>query len=152
MHSHQTDRKDDAIVRILLPSILCILLCMVLLCGMTWAWFQSTQSAPTVPIQSAEYSIAVTVSGEAENGTQNFAVENGACTLPAGIYTVTLTASGTASTGYCIVTLPTDGERYTRQLAPGESLSFSLSLTDGGTVTFSPQWGTSSRFEHPDYE
>ena len=141
-HDNKQVKTETNLTKILLPSVLSILLCMTLLCGMTWAWFASTQSTPTATIQAATYHIDVV----AKNGeTVLTAGQNGKYSLAAGVaYTVTLTASGNASKGYCKVTLPDNTVLRTAQIAPENSLTFTLTLTSGGNVSFSPEWGTYS--------
>lgn len=141
-HDNKQVKAETNLTKILLPSVLSILLCMTLLCGMTWAWFASTQSTPAATIQAATYRIDVV----AKNGeTVLTAGQNGKYSLAAGVaYTVTLTASGNASKGYCKVTLPDNSVLRTAQIAPKNSLTFTLTLTSGGNVSFSPEWGTYS--------
>ena len=141
-HDNKQVKTETNLTKILLPSVLSILLCMTLLCGMTWAWFASTQSTPAATIQAATYHIDVV----AKNGeTVLTAGQDGKYSLAAGVaYTVTLTASGNASKGYCKVTLPDNSVLRTAQIAPENSLTFTLTLTSGGNVSFSPEWGTYS--------
>lgn len=141
-HDNKQVKAETNLTKILLPSVLSILLCMTLLCGMTWAWFASTQSTPTATIQAATYHIDVV----AKNGETVLTTgQNGKYTLKAGVtYTITLTASGNASKGYCKVTLPDNTVLRTAQIVPKNSLTFTLTLTSGGNVSFSPEWGTYS--------
>lgn len=141
-HDNKQIKAETNLTKILLPSVLSILLCMTLLCGMTWAWFASTQSTPAATIQAATYHIDVV----AKNGeTVITAGQNGKYSLAKGVaYTVTLTASGNASKGYCKVTLPDNTVLRTAQIAPENSLTFTLTLTSDGNVSFSPEWGTYS--------
>ena len=142
MNDMKQAKAECNLTKMLLPSVLSILLCLVLLCGMTWAWFESTQSAPAAPIVSATYRMEVTV----ENGTgvlQKNSDES--YTLAANVeYTVRLVASGNASKGYCKVTLPDNSVLRTEQIAPENSLAFTLTLTSDGEVSFSSEWGTYS--------
>lgn len=143
-HDNKQVKAETNLTKILLPSVLSILLCMTLLCGMTWAWFASTQSTPAATIQAATYRIDV-VAETKNGGTVLTAGQNGKYSLVAGVaYTVTLTASGNASKGYCKVTLPDNTVLRTAQIAPKNSLTFTLTLTSDGNVSFSPEWGTYS--------
>lgn len=143
-HDNKQVKAETNLTKILLPSVLSILLCMTLLCGMTWAWFASTQSTPAATIQAATYRIDV-VAETKNGGTVLTTGQNGKYPLAAGFaYTVTLTASGNASKGYCKVTLPDNTVLHTAQIAPKNSLTFTLTLTNGGNVSFSPEWGTYS--------
>lgn len=140
-HDNKQVKAETNLTKILLPSVLSILLCMTLLCGMTWAWFASTQSTPAATIQAATYRIDVV----AKNGETVLAAgQDGKYPLAAGTYTVTLTASGNASKGYCKVTLPDNSVLRTAQIVPKNSLTFTLTLTSDGNVSFSPEWGTYS--------
>lgn len=141
-HDNKQVKAETNLTKILLPSVLSILLCMTLLCGMTWAWFASTQSTPAATIQAATYHIDVV----AKNGeTVLTAGQNGKYSLAKDVaYTVTLTASGNASKGYCKVTLPDNSVLRTAQIVPKNSLTFTLTLTSDGNVSFSPEWGTYS--------
>ena len=141
-HDNKQVKAETNLTKILLPSVLSILLCMTLLCGMTWAWFASTQSTPAATIQAATYHIDVV----AKNGeTVLTAGQGGKYSLAKDVaYTVTLTASGNASKGYCKVTLPDNTVLRTAQIAPKNSLTFTLTLTSDGNVSFSPEWGTYS--------
>lgn len=117
-HDNKQVKAETNLTKILLPSVLSILLCMTLLCGMTWAWFASTQSTPAATIQAATYRIDV-VAETKNGGTVLTAGQNGKYSLVAGVaYTVTLTASGNASKGYCKVTLPDNTVLRTAQIAP----------------------------------
>ena len=141
-HDNKQVKAETNLTRILLPSVLSILLCMTLLCGMTWAWFASTQSTPAATIQAATYRIDVV----AKNGETVLTTgQDGKYSLAKDVaYTVTLTASGNASKGYCKVTLPDNTVLRTAQIAPENSLTFTLTLTSDGNVSFSPEWGTYS--------
>lgn len=144
-HDNKQVKAETNLTKILLPSVLSILLCMTLLCGMTWAWFASTQSTPAATIQAATYTYRIDI-GEKDGETLSTG-EDGkyTYTLKAGVtYTITLKALGTASKGYCKVTLPDNSVLRTAQIAPKNSLTFTLTLTNGGNVSFSPEWGTYS--------
>lgn len=79
-----------------------------------------------------------------DKGTSSFTFESGKK------YTVTLTASGTAETGYCKITL--GGEVfYTEQLKPGDSVTITVSCTSSSNSagSFAAGWGTSTEYsEH----
>ena len=139
----------------LLPSVLAILLCMVCLCEMTWAWFSSTQKGEIAPIKSAEYEIVVSV----KDGDTPLSVTDNTVELRSGLsYTVNMVASGTASTGFCVLSYAPssvggnpDGVRLlTAQIASYATFSFTLKATSDLTLSFSPQWGTSSKSDAPD--
>lgn len=132
-HSKPT---DENIMRLLLPSFVGIVICMVCLAGSTWAWFSaSVQTAPQT-IEAASFDISAAITDE-----DGEPVSPGQPLRAGQTYTVTLTASGTApSGGYCKVE---GGEKtlYTARLKPGNTLTFSLIPEKDGLYTFTGVWG-----------
>lgn len=160
--SEKTMITEERLKAVLLPSFLSIILSVILLCGMTWAWFETTKAGSTEPIRTAEYGMTVTVSkdgvaeigGDYGNGGKRYI-------LAADIdYTVVLTATGTAKTGFCIMSFPAENaegitvtkELYSAQMPSGSSITFTFRLEKATEVNFIPQWGTSARSEAPDIE
>lgn len=134
-HSKPT---DENMMRLLLPSFVGIVICMVCLAGSTWAWFSaSVQTAPqTIVAASFDISAALTdEAGEPVSPDQP---------LQAGqAYTVTLTASGTApSGGYCKV--EGGGKTlYTAPILPGDEPFFFTFIPENDDVyTFTGVWGS----------
>ena len=148
----ETKVHKDPLTALLLPSVVGILICMFLLCGATRAWFTSTQNGATATVKSADYTIAVQV----KDGENTVILTDNTFTASGNTeYTVTLTTGGTASTGFCKITVAdaTAGSTktlYTAQLAQGQTMTFTVNLSASATVTFSPQWGTSSKSTAPD--
>ncbi len=137
------EKRSDGLAHILAPSVIGIFLCAIWLCGASWAWFTASTSTGIANIQSATYTVSVTAK---QNGTAiSPTVETGITTVKFGaaeIYTVTLTPTGTATTGYCKIAF--DGnDYYTEQLTAG-SLTFTVRATAGTCLTVTPQWGTYS--------
>lgn len=61
-------------------------------------------------------------------------------------YKVTITATGTATTGYCTVKIG-DDTYYTPQIAQGDIFEFTVTANESVTLTIIPQWGTCSSVE-----
>lgn len=125
--------SDENILRLLMPSVVGIALCMVCLAGSTWAWFSASIQTVAQTIEAANFDIAVTVNGE---------LVFSPVTLEAGQkYTVTLTATGNApSGGYCEVkggAVPL----YTETILPDRSLTFTLIPETEAAYTFTAVWG-----------
>lgn len=59
-----TKPTDDNILRLLMPSIVGSLLCMVCLAGTTWAWFSASVHIQPQTITAANYEIAAVVTDE----------------------------------------------------------------------------------------
>lgn len=135
--------RSDTLRAMLLPPILCAALCLVCLCGLSWAWFTVSISAGTSSVSGAQYSVSATVT----NGETPVAPENGGFALSANTeYSVSLTAEGTASTGFCVITLTggTTQTLTTAQIARGETLGFKLIPESDTTLTVVAHWGVNS--------
>ncbi len=138
--SATTKNKSKDIYMMLLPIVLCVCLCAACLVGSTFAWFTATQTSSTQVIQAANYDITVLL---AESQTE-LTPENGIYSLESGkTYELTLTAIGTATTGYSKITLG-DNDFYTVQMKPGESIKVTITANSDVTLENTPQWGTSA--------
>ncbi len=140
----RTEEKptDENIMRLIVPSVLGIVLCMVCLCGTTWAWFSGVMASGTATVQAANYAIDAKVTdgtGAEVQGKDTFALKAG------GTYTVALTVGGTAeeTAGYCRVTYQ-DTLYYTGSMKKGDTMTFQVSAGEGGTLTVLGLWGTYS--------
>ncbi len=94
----------------MIVSVVSILLCLVVLCSMTYAWFTSETSSSSNTLMSGSFDITVNIAkieGEAATANETVIFADGKYTLTqAGDYTVTLTPTGEATVkGYCIVTI-----------------------------------------------
>ena len=135
---------DHSLSRILLSSVMGIVLCILCLAGLTWAWFSDSVSSQSPAITAADYDVQIQVT---KSGVELQPSEPGNYTLAAGSnadrsYTVTIRALGTASTGYCTVQF---GEEtyHTVQLYPnGDAITFTVTATVASPLTITPQWGT----------
>ncbi len=144
--SNKNKAEGKDIYLILLPVVLSILMCAVCLTGSTYAWFVASQNVSSQTIQAANYDVAVQVS----NGAEVASTPDGIYKLEAGkTYTVVLTASGQASTGYCMVYLGNmEAPVYhTAQILPGDEnkLTFEIVVNSAVDLKISDQWGTSSK-------
>lgn len=136
----QEGRGQQDILSLLLPSFIGILLCLICLTGMTWAWFTSAITT-SATISGASFNIEVEIKEagaiDAIGGT------NGSYALEANKdYTVTIkkTASSTAS-GYALIKIGTAGY-YTDKIDTSE---YTFQIETGAaavTATFTPAWGT----------
>lgn len=131
---------DGNILRLLMPSVVGSVICMVCLAGSTWAWFTASISTLPQTIKTASYDITVSIADENSvlvSLDEPLQVEQ--------TYKVTLTASGTADKfgGYCIVGCG-DVMLYTAQLLPGHTLSFTLTPPETAAYTFTAVWGSHS--------
>ena len=120
---------NDNIRRIITPSILGIMICMVCLAGTTWAWFTATENATVAESDVAQYFADVSITEIGKDTIEG----NDVATYDIDKnkeYEVTLTSGGTAKGGYCAVSV--DGETYyTAYMAKGDKLSFTVCSSDG---------------------
>ena len=98
--------SDKEFTRIMISSVLGIMLCVICLAGLTWAWFSGSVSSAANNITAASFNIQIDVnvkgtetpvSPTVENGIYSFSLENNKA------YDVKIKAGGTATTGYCEV-------------------------------------------------
>ena len=142
-----------------------ILVCLIMLCSTTFAWFSGETSSNSNKLASGHFDIIIALTKEADGGasqatevlpdSQNSGNGSSTYTLPAGTYVVTLTLEDTASAkGHCVVEI--GGVKKSTEVIIGEGtankdgfglnspLTFKLTITEADTkVTFTPRWGIS---------
>ena len=127
----------------LITYSLSIIICIAMLCGTTYAYFTSTASSSLETIQSAYYTVQITVQPtdnlHAEDDSHSFIVNVD------GSYEFELKA-GTASTGYFEIVVKS-GENNsqcfkTTQVNKGDSVYILFHAKAGETISFSATWGT----------
>ncbi len=159
--SHDEKITEKAFSRSLCVSVLSILLCLILLCSMTYAWFTDGTSSGGNTLTSASFGLEKPQVVQADDASVNIEVlpgENGVwrCTLPnkEEKYTVILTldADSTAK-GHCVVsingkdqkTAAIIGDRTVNREGYPENSSpftFTIQTTENDTVVeFRPVWG-----------
>ena len=111
------DTKDEKITekafsQSLLISVLSILLCIVALCSITYAWFTGSTSSGNNTLVSGSFDVEIDIVKLNDDGTEvtgdadAVVLENGIYTLTPGEYKVTLTPTDDATVkGYCVITL-----------------------------------------------
>ena len=151
--------SDKSLSRIILSSIAGILICGVCLASLTWAWFSSSVTSISNNITTAYFLPGFIF--KKQNGTVIYPVkmEDGSYQLDGGEYTVTITARGSASTGYCNVKLKLSDNDiiytyHTVQLYPGDgsggspsAVVFTVNATNTFYLTVTSQWGTYAKPE-----
>lgn len=134
---------EKSFMRSMTASVLGILMCIVLLSSATWAWFSEdiTSSQNTISTAGCDITVKVEKSGTEVEGTA--AADHVTYQFEDGVsYTVKLTATGTASTCYCMIKAG-DKEYYTAQFPPnGSGITFTLTATEPVDVTIYERWGT----------
>lgn len=151
--------SDKEFTRIMISSVFGIMLCVICLAGLTWAWFSGSVSSAANNITAASFNIQIDVNVKGtetpvprtvENGIYSFSLENNK------VYDVKITADGTATTGYCGVTLGensyhtiqifniSDESRSGSLLSTDrpQEITFTVNATDSTLLKIVPQWGS----------
>ncbi len=139
---HCKKTNTDNIFAMFLLSLLGIFICAICLMGSTWAWFTATQSTQTQNIQAASYTVAAEIL--ADDGTP-IATDN-TVTLQKGTYTVTLAASGDATTGYTTIKIGNTDKlifQFPSVNYSEKTITFTLVMNEPAKVEFASCWGTS---------
>ncbi len=140
-HAKHTDKS---IQRLVFPSVVGIMLCMICLAGATWAWFSASIQLPTQKMTAAYYEVHV-ASVKLEE-TEIDSTADGRYVLEAGkSYTIVLTADGTVKecSGYCLIENEDETVKYyTQTLAPDSAITVALTPAKDGNYTFTGVWGS----------
>lgn len=137
-HWRKQEKATDAnIMQLLMPSVLGIIICLVCLAGMTWAWFTDTGEVSAAPLRSAEHWSKTVIKNEGEtvdsgkDGTYNL--------TPNTLYTVELTSAGnTSNGGFSAVSV--DGDTYyTKRMQKNDSITFTV-CSENGRITIDSGW------------
>ena len=153
--SNDEKLTEKAFSQNLLVSILSILLCVVALCSITYAWFTTNVSSGENVIKSSRFALDIKVLDE--NGSPIDVINNNDgtyhCTFEStGVYTVELkmTDDTTASKGYCEMTINSTDKKQTEPISKDPStdtdpFTFTIEITSKNTViVFEPKWGISA--------
>lgn len=134
----------SSVVPALMPSILGICICIVCICGMTWAWYAANIQSPLQKMTVACYE--VTVDSITDRDATVVAEEGGGYSLAANTaYTVVLKAAGTVQEcgGYCLIeSSESETVYYTQSILPGKSITIEFTPDEKGTYTFTGVWGS----------
>lgn len=123
-------------------------LAVFLLCAMAvtaFAYFTFASTAFVSPIWSGSYALQIC---EQASGT-SVAGDYTCAEAENDIHTFTLTASGSASTGYCTVFVG-DKSYTTEQIEPGTTISLSVKAEAGTIIRFVSSWGESPNGQYGD--
>lgn len=151
--------SDKEFTRIMISSVLGIMICVICLAGLTWAWFSGSVTSSANNITAASFNIQIdvkvkdtetTVPHTEENGIYSFSLEKNK------VYDVKITADGTATTGYCEVLFGenvyhtiqifniSDESRSGSLLSTDrpQEITFTVNATDSTLLQIVPQWGS----------
>ncbi len=146
------DCKDEKITekafsQSLLISAFSILLCLVALCSMTYAWFTSETTSTGNTLVSGSFDLVITVTKDNTDyhvtaDANNDGVWN--CNLTdAGTYTVTLKfKEGSSVKGHCVVKVGDGDFKHTAAITNTDpTMTFFITVTEKTPVVFEPIWG-----------
>lgn len=153
---------EKAFTKSLISSVITILLCIAVLCSVTYAWFITETSSTSNTIMSGSFDLTVAVTKDG-NDIPVIADADGygcwACELnEEGIYTVHLTIKEESSVmGHCIVRVGDLGDKHTAAVvknteadnSDAADFTFTVVVTEKTKIIFEPCWGA---FVNPDIE
>ena len=160
------DCKDEKITekafsQSLIISVVSILLCLVALCSMTYAWFTGSTSSGNNTLIAGSFDVDISVS-QVEGGVASAnaikAISNteGKYTyeLQPGTYEITLKLTDTSTVkGHCVVTIGNGAEQHTDAIIGNNTanvdesttktdpFTFKITVTEKTTVVLEPRWG-----------
>lgn len=147
--SKQEKLTEKAFTQSIAISVFSILLCIIALCSVTWAWFSDGVSSSTNSIRSANCDVIVLI---ANGGTTVQTVDGKYTFIKDKEYVIKMTAVGTAETTYCVLNI--GGKSYYTVQIPTDAvtsdnfITFTLRFSaDTSDVEIYTYWGTSSRVE-----
>ena len=142
--------SDKAFNRLIFTSVLSIVLCLVLLCSTTYAWFADGVTQGGNEIKAAnECLLSVTVTKNGES-TPLENIESGVTLNEGATYRVDLSLPKDSSSGYCIISVGANqyfSEYLTRHDSDApKTLTFYVKCdATFDNVTFTSHWGIYSR-------
>lgn len=157
------DCKDEKITekafsQSLIISVVSILLCLVALCSMTYAWFTGSTSSGNNTLVSGSFNVDITVTLVGDGTTRNIdAVSDNegkyTYTLQPGTYEISFMLTETSTVkGHCVVTIGNNAAQHTAAIigtntanVENEEITdpfkFKITLTEAMTVVLEPRWG-----------
>ena len=140
--SNDDKLTEKAFSQSLIISVLSILLCIVVLCSLTYAWFSEDVSSNTNKLESGHFSLYISeirreedkIATAGENPVT--ADDSGIYTLrAAGTYIITLKLTDeTTVKGYCVVTV--NGNEYRTEVIVNEQTKSEAYSTENAPFTF----------------
>lgn len=157
--NNQQLMTDKAFSRLIAVPIIGMIICIVSLCSVTWAWFSGGAVSNSNTLESGCFDLDLSIVREGVEPSTVTPVKDDAsgywqCTLgEAGDYTITLSTANasTASKGYCVITVV--GSQYVTPplyktsdaMQPTDAFTLTITTDTADTrVFFEPRWGISS--------
>ena len=158
------DCKDEKITekafsQSLIISVVSILLCIVALCSVTYAWFTGETTSGSNTLMSGSFDVKITVSELVDGVASATAIEaksnnEGKYTykLQTGTYEISLALTEDSTVkGHCVVTIGNDTQHTdaiigtntanVENAATTDPFKFKITVTEETTVILEPRWG-----------
>ena len=151
---------EKAFSQSLIISVVSILLCLVALCSMTYAWFTAETTSSNNTLTSGSFDVTITVSNVDDGVATASAIEAESNTegkytykLQPGTYEITLTLTNESTVkGHCVVTINGGEEQHTAAIIGTNTANvenkeitdpfkFKITITKETTVVLEPRWG-----------
>lgn len=139
---------EKAFSKYLVISVLGILLCIVALCSITYAWFVNETTSASNTLLAGSFDLTVTVSKDGDEfPVVADANKDGVwvCDLTEeGIYTVNLKIKEDSTVkGHCIVKVGDGDAMHTDVIVYPDTtdFTFTVKVSENTKVTFEPRWG-----------
>ena len=150
---------EKAFSQSLIISVVSILLCLVALCSMTYAWFTGETTSGSNTLMSGSFDVKITVSKLEDGVASANAIEaesnnEGKYTykLLPGTYEISLALTEDSTVkGHCVVTIGNDTQHTdaiigtntanVENAATTDPFKFKITVTEETTVILEPRWG-----------
>ena len=135
---------EKAFSQSLIISVVSILLCLVALCSVTWAWFSKDVTSSSNTIKTGSCIVTVSVMNE---GSEMDPKADTECTYSFEAnksYVIKITSNGSAESSYCKLIIGGQ-DFYTEQVStsePNNTISFTLAFDAPTEVEIITRWGT----------
>lgn len=144
IESKQNKLTEKAFAQSITVSVISILLCLVALCSVTWAWFSEGVTSSSNTIKTGNCTVTVSVIHDGEEFGPN-AGTSGTYTFEAGkSYQIKITSIGSAESSYCKLVIGGQ-DFYTEQVStsePNNTITFALTFDAQTEVEIITRWGT----------
>ena len=142
--SSQDKLTEKAFNHSIIVSFISIIMCAVLLCSVTFAWFSEDISTSSNIITAGNCTVTVKVE-EVIGDVELIPDAEGVYTFSAdSVYNIEITSEGTASSSYCLIVV-NGVSYYTEQIStkePYNTISFTLAFDTETKLKIITRWGT----------
>ena len=146
-----TDKKitEKVFMQCLVMSVACILICIISLCSITYAWFTGSVASGNNMLKSGSFDLTLEVKKDGTDPVGLARESNGIWkgNFGEGTYTVKLTVTGeSTANGRCSI-IKVNGKDLETQIntvamnSDNKELEFNLIVKKEAVIEFNPRWG-----------